>query len=66
MFVRIDSGDIVALFSSGDMDEWEIARLLGEGATLDGYGIGTKLVSGERPYLLSIPCSLFPNQGQMT
>ncbi|MFP4100844.1 hypothetical protein [Coleofasciculus sp.] len=48
------------------MDEWEIARLLGEGATLDGYGIGTKLVSGERPYLLSIPCSLFPNQGQMT
>ncbi|KPQ40138.1 MAG: nicotinate phosphoribosyltransferase PncB [Phormidium sp. OSCR] len=58
--VRIDSGDIVALsqevrshlpevpiFASGDMDEWEIARLLGEGATLDGYGIGTKLVSGE-------------------
>jgi nicotinate phosphoribosyltransferase len=58
--VRIDSGDIVALsqqvrshlpevpiFASGDMDEWEIARLLAEGATLDGYGIGTKLVSGE-------------------
>ncbi len=58
--VRIDSGDIVTLsqqvrshlrdvpiFASGDMDEWEIARLLAEGATLDGYGIGTKLVSGE-------------------
>lgn len=58
--VRIDSGDIVALsqevrshlpdvpiLASGDMDEWEIARLLAEGATLDGYGIGTKLVSGE-------------------
>lgn len=57
--VRIDSGDLVQLsqqvrsllqdvpiFLSGDIDEWEIARLLAEGATADGYGIGTKLVSG--------------------
>ena len=60
MGVRIDSGDLVELsqkvsfhlpetkiFASGDLDEWEIARLKQEGATIDGYGIGTKLVTGE-------------------
>jgi nicotinate phosphoribosyltransferase len=57
--VRLDSGDLVALsqkvrsllpdttiFASGDLDEYEIHRLNQEGATIDGYGIGTKLVSG--------------------
>ncbi|MEM8723601.1 MAG: nicotinate phosphoribosyltransferase [Cyanobacteria bacterium P01_G01_bin.39] len=57
--VRIDSGDLVELsqqvhsylpetkiFASGDLDEWEISRLKRQGAVLDGYGIGTKLVTG--------------------
>ena len=57
--VRIDSGDLVQLsqqihdclpetkiFASGDLDEWEITRLKQQGAVLDGYGIGTKLVTG--------------------
>lgn len=57
--VRIDSGDLVTLsqkvrsllpgvpiFASGDLDEWEIARLKSAGACLDGYGLGTRLVSG--------------------
>ena len=57
--IRIDSGDIVALsqqvrkilpdvpiFASGDFDEWEIERTIAAGATLDGYGIGTRLVAG--------------------
>ncbi|MGB5712277.1 MAG: nicotinate phosphoribosyltransferase [Waterburya sp.] len=57
--VRIDSGDLVELsqqvhsllpeakiFASGDLDEWEITRLKQQGATIDGYGIGTKLVTG--------------------
>ncbi|MBE9046573.1 nicotinate phosphoribosyltransferase [Pleurocapsales cyanobacterium LEGE 10410] len=57
--VRIDSGDLVELsqqvrsylpetkiFASGDLDEWEIARLQQQGASLNGYGIGTKLVTG--------------------
>ncbi len=57
--VRIDSGDLLELskkvrallpesliFASGDMDEWEIARLKDGGACLDGYGIGTRLVTG--------------------
>lgn len=57
--VRIDSGDLVELsqqvhsrlpetkiFASGDLDEWEITRLKQQGAILDGYGVGTKLVTG--------------------
>lgn len=57
--VRIDSGNLVELsqqvhsylpnakiFASGDLDEWEIARLKQEGAVINGYGIGTKLVTG--------------------
>jgi nicotinate phosphoribosyltransferase len=58
--VRLDSGDLVELsqkvrsllpdlkiFASGDIDEWEIQRLQKAGATIDGYGLGTKLVTGE-------------------
>ncbi|MEL7039561.1 MAG: nicotinate phosphoribosyltransferase [Cyanobacteria bacterium J06592_8] len=57
--VRLDSGDLaplskqvrsllpgISIFASGDIDEWEIARLKAENATIDGYGLGTKLVSG--------------------
>lgn len=57
--VRIDSGDLVtlsqqvrsllpgvAIFASGDLDEWEIARLRASGACIDGYGLGTRLVTG--------------------
>lgn len=57
--VRLDSGDIgmlsqqvrsllpeTAIFASGDIDEWEIARLKKVGAAIDGYGIGTRLVTG--------------------
>jgi nicotinate phosphoribosyltransferase len=57
--VRIDSGDLVSLsrkvrqllpktkiFASGDMDEYEIDRLRKEGACIDGYGIGNRLVTG--------------------
>ncbi len=57
--VRLDSGDLARLsqqvrkllpkakiFASGDLNEYEIARLLQAGATIDGYGLGTKLVTG--------------------
>ncbi|AFZ31288.1 nicotinate phosphoribosyltransferase [Gloeocapsa sp. PCC 7428] len=57
--VRLDSGDLVTLsqqvrsllpgvsiFASGDLDEWEIARLKAQGAEIDGYGLGTRLVTG--------------------
>jgi nicotinate phosphoribosyltransferase len=57
--VRLDSGDLVTLsktvhgllpdvkiFASGDLDEFEMQRLQGLGAKIDGYGLGTKLVTG--------------------
>ncbi|CBN56786.1 MULTISPECIES: nicotinate phosphoribosyltransferase [Kamptonema] len=58
--VRLDSGNLVELsrevrsllpgvpiFASGDLDEWKIFELKNLGACIDGYGLGTKLVSGE-------------------
>ncbi len=57
--VRIDSGDLVtlskeirellpgvAIVASGDLDEFRIEYLQASGACLDGYGIGTQLVTG--------------------
>ncbi|HIK10638.1 MAG TPA: nicotinate phosphoribosyltransferase [Oscillatoriaceae cyanobacterium M33_DOE_052] len=57
--VRLDSGDLLTLsqevrallpevpiFASGDLDEWEISRLKAAGACIDGYGLGTRLVTG--------------------
>jgi nicotinate phosphoribosyltransferase len=57
--VRLDSGDLAALsrevrsilpgipiIASGDLDEYQIAKLKSAGACIDGYGLGTKLVSG--------------------
>ncbi|NJK29891.1 MAG: nicotinate phosphoribosyltransferase [Acaryochloris sp. SU_5_25] len=57
--VRLDSGDLVSLSQqvhqllpqtkiivSGDLDEQEIQQLRQEGAPIDGYGVGTKLVTG--------------------
>jgi len=58
--VRIDSGNLrelthqvreilpkVDIFVSGDIDEWEIERLKQANCPINGYGIGTKLVTGE-------------------
>jgi nicotinate phosphoribosyltransferase len=57
--VRLDSGDLLTLsqqvklllpnvdiFASGDLDEWKIAELRAAGAPINGYGLGTKLVTG--------------------
>ena len=57
--VRVDSGDLgslsqkvrsllpkVNIFASGDIDEWELQRLRSENALFDGYGVGTRLVTG--------------------
>lgn len=57
--VRIDSGDLVGvskqvrshlphtkIFASGDLDEYEIVRFKQQGAEIDGYGLGTRLVTG--------------------
>jgi nicotinate phosphoribosyltransferase len=40
------------VFVSGGLDEREIARLLGEGAPIGGFGVGTKMgVSADAPFL---------------
>lgn len=57
--VRLDSGDLATLskkvrsllpyasiFASGDLDEYQIASLRSAGACIDGYGLGTRLVTG--------------------
>ncbi len=57
--IRLDSGDLISLskqiaailpnidiFASGDLDEWEIARLRSAHAPINSYGLGTKLVTG--------------------
>lgn len=57
--IRLDSGDLVSqsqtirqllpqtpIFASGDLDEFKIAQLQAAGACLDGYGLGTQLVTG--------------------
>ena len=33
----------VTIFASGNLDEYEIARLLGAGAPIDGFGVGSRL-----------------------
>lgn len=42
----------VEIFASGGLDEWEIRRLLGDGAPIDGFGVGTGMgVAGDEPAL---------------
>jgi nicotinate phosphoribosyltransferase len=50
----LDDGHLrhVQIFASGGLDEQDLSALLGAGAPLDGFGIGTKLaVSADAPYL---------------
>jgi nicotinate phosphoribosyltransferase len=37
----------IALFASGDLDEYRLAALLGHGCPVDGFGIGTRLTISE-------------------
>ncbi len=42
----------IGIFSSGGLDEYELAGLLAEGAPIDGFGVGTHLdTSSDCPYL---------------
>lgn len=45
----------VRIFASGSLDEMEIERLVGAGAPIDAFGVGTKMgVSADAPYLDSV------------
>lgn len=42
----------VTIFASGNLDEFELQRLLAAGAPIDGFGVGSKLdTSADAPYL---------------
>jgi len=42
----------IGIFVSGDMDEYSIRELLGKGAPINGFGVGTKMdTSADAPYL---------------
>jgi nicotinate phosphoribosyltransferase len=42
----------VRIFASGNLDEYEIERLLAAGAPIDAFGVGTRMtVSADAPYL---------------
>jgi nicotinate phosphoribosyltransferase len=50
----LDAGGLkeVGIFSSGSLDEYELASLLGRGAPIDGFGVGTHLdTSSDAPFL---------------
>lgn len=50
----LDAGGLerCRIFASGDLDEHAIARLLGEGAPIAGFGVGTRMTtSADRPFL---------------
>jgi len=50
----LDDGGLQAttIFASGDLDEYRLRDLLGQGAPIDGFGIGTRLdTSADAPYL---------------
>jgi nicotinate phosphoribosyltransferase len=50
----LDSNNLeyVRIFASGDLDEFKVKQLLKDGATIDAFGVGTKMgTSADRPYL---------------
>ena len=54
---RLDTAGLtdVAVFASGGLDEYEIARLLDAGAPIDGFGVGTNFAtSADAPILESV------------
>ena len=54
---RLDAAGLpdVAVFASGGLDEYEIARLLAAGAPIDGFGVGTNFAtSADSPTLESV------------
>ena len=50
----LDAGGLhdIRIFASGNLDEYEVDRLLAEGAPIDGFGVGTRMnVSADAPCL---------------
>src|SRR5699024_1806246 len=50
----LDAGGLreTAIFASGNLDEYRLKELINSGAPIDGFGVGTKVItSADTPYL---------------
>lgn len=54
----------VKIVASGDLDEWRIAALLDAGAPVDGFGVGTELITSRDAPALSMVYKLAALNGQ--
>ena len=51
------------IFASGDLDEWKIAELVGQGAPIDAFGVGTELITSRDAPALSMVYKLVAIDG---
>jgi nicotinate phosphoribosyltransferase len=54
----------VKIFASGDLDEYQIARLVGAGAPIDAFGVGTEMITSRDAPALSLVYKLVELDGQ--
>jgi nicotinate phosphoribosyltransferase len=54
----------VQILASGDLDEWRIQELLGAGAPIDAFGVGTELVTSRDAPALSMVYKLVELDGK--
>lgn len=51
-YLRSEGLEKVKIFASGGFDEFKIDRVIGRGAKIDAFGVGTKMgVSADAPYM---------------
>ena len=64
--VILDSGGLaeIKIFASGGLDEFEIAKLLANGAPIDGFGVGTSLTTASDAPALDCAYKLQEYAGQ--
>jgi nicotinate phosphoribosyltransferase len=53
----------VKIFASGDLDEWSIDRLIKAGAPIDGFGVGTEMITSRDAPALSLVYKLVELDG---
>jgi nicotinate phosphoribosyltransferase len=54
----------VKIIASGDLDEYKIAHLVGSGAPVDGFGVGTELITSRDAPALAMVYKLVELEGQ--
>lgn len=61
----LDASDrrAVKIIGSGDLDEWSIARLVADGAPIDGFGVGTEMTTSRDAPALAVVYKLVALDG---